>query len=165
MLVVSNTSPLSNLAVIGRLEFVRKQFKQVCVPSAVRLELRALSHAAGQSELANAFADGWLVEFPIPQDAPYPDAVRHLDKGETEAIRLALARKADCVLIDEKEGRKAAAQLALEFSGAVGVLIAARQKGWIPALKPELLVLRTEAGFFLSPRFFTDALAVVGETA
>lgn len=163
MLVVSNTSPLSNLAVIGRLDLVREQFRQVCVPPAVKRELTALSHAAGQSAIAAAFADGWLVEVQLPLDAPVPNALRHLDKGETEALRLALAHKADRVLIDEKEGRKAAGQLALKFSGAIGVLITARQQGKIASLKAEIGRLRDEAYFFVDAVLERKALALVGE--
>ena len=50
------------------------------------------------------------------------------------------------------------------LAGAVGALIAARRKGWIPALKPELPALRSQARFFLAAKLFSDALAAVGET-
>ena len=39
MLVVSNTSPLSNLAMIGRLELVWEQLGKVVIPPAVEAEL------------------------------------------------------------------------------------------------------------------------------
>jgi predicted nucleic acid-binding protein len=40
MVVVSNTSPISNLAIVGRLALLRDQFGTVLVPSAVRQGLR-----------------------------------------------------------------------------------------------------------------------------
>ncbi len=39
MLAVSDTSPLSNLAIIGRLPLLREQFVEVWVPPAVVCEL------------------------------------------------------------------------------------------------------------------------------
>ena len=47
MLVVSNTSPVSNLAIIGRLDFLRWRYAVVRIPPAVVGELAALSHVAG----------------------------------------------------------------------------------------------------------------------
>ena len=51
MLVVSNTSPLSNLAIIDRLEILRRQFGLINIPPAVQLELDRLSHPAAQRSL------------------------------------------------------------------------------------------------------------------
>jgi len=39
MVVVSNTSPLSNLAIIARLDLLREQFGTVTIPHEVRVEL------------------------------------------------------------------------------------------------------------------------------
>jgi predicted nucleic acid-binding protein len=61
MHVVSNTSPLSNLAVIGRLELLRKRYGCVTIPAEVWAELSALKHVAALAELNQARADGWLV--------------------------------------------------------------------------------------------------------
>jgi predicted nucleic acid-binding protein len=38
MVAVSDTSPISNLAFIGRLELLLSQFEEVCIPEAVRAE-------------------------------------------------------------------------------------------------------------------------------
>jgi predicted nucleic acid-binding protein len=42
MRVVSNTSPISNLAMVGRLRFLREQMQIVLIPKAVFLELQRL---------------------------------------------------------------------------------------------------------------------------
>ena len=39
MLAVSNTSPIANLACIGRLQFLHEQFGEVWIPPAVEREL------------------------------------------------------------------------------------------------------------------------------
>ncbi len=95
----------------------------------------------------------------------YEIHIPDLHVGETESIALALTEAGTLLLMDMSDGREAARALGIRVSGAVGVLISARQKGWIPALRPELLALRTKARFFLAPAFFMDALAAFGETA
>jgi len=44
MRVVSNTSPISNLAIIGRLDLLKRRYGVVRIPFAVAAELSALSH-------------------------------------------------------------------------------------------------------------------------
>ncbi len=60
MLVVSNTSPVSNLAVIGRLELLRAQFDQVLIPPAVVAEPEKLPGASARSAVNRAIEDAWL---------------------------------------------------------------------------------------------------------
>ena len=51
MLVVSNTSPVSNLAVINRLDFLRRRYGVVRIPPEVAVELGALTHPAGRQRM------------------------------------------------------------------------------------------------------------------
>ncbi len=134
MLVVSDTTALSNLAVIGRLGLVRAQFAHVCIPEAGAAELRALGHEVGCRELAKAFEIGWLERRQIPTDAPFPEVLRELDAGEAEALRLALAISADCVLMDEKKGRRVAESLGVPITGVLGILLKAKYEGQIDSI-------------------------------
>lgn len=163
MLVVSDTSPLSSLAIIGRLQLLRDQFAEVRMPPAVARELDALTLPAARSALSQAVQDGWLRETPLPASAPFPPALRGLDAGETEALRLALAISADHVLIDEKEGRQRAAGLGLHSIGVLGILLAAKQSAAIPALRPEIEKLRRDAGFFVDRRLEARVLTMASE--
>jgi len=61
MLVVSNTLPISNLAIVGRLEFLQRRYAVVRIPVAVTDELAALTHPAGLQRIKAALADRWLV--------------------------------------------------------------------------------------------------------
>jgi len=163
MLVVCDTSPLSNLAIIGRLDLLREQFEVVRMPARVARELTVLPHTVAQAALAKAVHEGWLIEMPLPESAPYPDALHGLDAGETDALRLAMAISADAVLIDEKEGRQRAALLGLRTIGVIGVLIVAKRGGRVQALAAEIGRLRREAGFFVDGRLEAQALAMAGE--
>lgn len=60
MLVVSNTSPILNLAIIGQLELIRQQFGQVQIPLAVLSELKVLEDRPGSKEILAAVEMGWI---------------------------------------------------------------------------------------------------------
>ncbi|MBE0540017.1 MAG: DUF3368 domain-containing protein [Verrucomicrobia bacterium] len=160
MRVVSNTSPLSNLTLIGRLELLKRRYGSVHIQ--VEKELSALSHPQARASLASALSEGWLkVEQavpPTPFSLPLP-----LDAGESAALALAAATQADVLLIDEKQGRSAARQLGLPIGGLLGELIHARQQGWIPELRSEIRRLREDAGFFVTAELELFLLTQVGE--
>jgi predicted nucleic acid-binding protein len=162
MLAVSNTSPISNLAIIGRLEFLRRRYAAVHIPSAVSDELRALTHPFGLKCIQAALSERWLVVEPlgasVSQPLPLP-----LHRGETEAILLACQLKADVLLMDEKRGREAARQRGLVVAGALGELIHAKLAGWIPNVTDEIRRLRVDAGFFVDAAVERFVLSQVGE--
>lgn len=162
MRVVSNTSPLCNLAVIGRLDLLKRRYGAVVIPVEVERELAVLSHPAARTSLSAAMADGWLkVERSVSSSSlvlPFP-----LDAGEAAALTLAATTHADVLLIDEKRGRKAARQLRLPISGLLGELIHAKHAGWISDLRCEIRRLRNEAGFFITKELERFLLSQVGE--
>ncbi|WP_179234047.1 hypothetical protein [Halorubrum halodurans] len=106
MTVVSNTSPLLNLALIERLHLIDAQFGEVAVPTAVWNELTAGFDGRDRIE---AFRDqgGIRVVSPEPTDLRI-EFERELDRGEAAAIAYAVDVDADRVLIDEREGRATA---------------------------------------------------------
>ena len=60
MPVVSNTSPILNLAIIGKLELLRHQFEHVVIPQAVLDELRVGEDLPGSGTIGNALSLGWI---------------------------------------------------------------------------------------------------------
>lgn len=162
MLVVSNTSPISNLAIIGRLDFLKKRYDVVRIPTAVADELAALTHPAGAACIRAAITSQWLrVESPggsAARQLPFP-----LDRGETSAIELACQLKADVLLMDEKRGREAARHCGLSVAGVLGELIHAKLAGWIPNVRDEVHRLRLDAGFFVDAAIEKFILSQVGE--
>jgi predicted nucleic acid-binding protein len=112
MLVVSNTSPISNLAIVGRLNLLRSQFREIRIPIAVQSELERVSHAAALEEIQRAFADGWIKPKALREAESGLLLATTLDSGEAEAIALALELSADLILLDESDGRKAAERAA-----------------------------------------------------
>jgi uncharacterized protein len=163
MLVVSDTSPISNCALIGRLNLLQAQFHQVWIPPAVRRELDELPDAQGKAVIQEAFEKGWLRTAPVgaPELVQVLSATLHA--GESEAIALSVELHASLVLIDEREARAAAALLNLRVTGVLGVLLRAKREGGIDSLRHEVSVLRAKAGFFVAPRLEEQLLAEAGE--
>ena len=65
MEVVSNTSPLSNLAIIGRLDLLCEQLGPVTIPPGVRAELSRHPNPGARQILDQALQDGWLRVVPL----------------------------------------------------------------------------------------------------
>lgn len=91
-----------NLARIGRTELLRSLYNQVLIPTAVADEL-----TASYRDLRDTMDIGsipWLI-VAAPKDQ---DRMRNLqetlDAGEAEAIALAIERRADLLLVDERRG-------------------------------------------------------------
>ena len=162
MLTVSNTSPLSNLAIIGRLDLLREQLGTVILPPGVRAELSGLRNSEASASLEDAILAGWLRVVSLVGPVPVGFAV-FLDKGEAEALALALETKATLVLLDESAARRKAQELGIAHTGVLGILRKARTTRRIPSLRAEILRLRTEARFFVAPGLEKRLLASVGE--
>lgn len=151
MAVVSNTSPLLNLSIIGHLDLVRAQHGQVLVPPAVLEELHLDEERPGTGALESAVEKGWMVEKRV-QDEALIRTLRHdLDQGEAEAIALAVEVEASLLLLDEQEGRKRARMLDLPITGVIGILIRAYEAGNLASLPTALDRLQEEAGFWIAP--------------
>ncbi len=153
MPVVSNTSPILNLAIVGQLGLLKMQFSQILVPLEVVAELKPDEQRPGSVAIQQALDSGWIQSQPLsPQSLPSFTLLRqHLDLGESAAIALALEIQAKMILLDEREGRKTAKSLGLNITGLLGVLLKARATGTIPALKPIVDDLMSLAGFRISP--------------
>ena len=161
MRVVSNTSPLSNLAIIGRLDLLKHRYGGVRIPNEVADVLSALSHAPAKIRIETALSEGWLAVDQPPWHSPilpFP-----LDAGETAAISLAWSSQADVLLIDEKRGRAAARSLGLSVGGVLGELLYGKHSGALPSLRVEIQRLRAEAGFFVDLEIERFILSQAGE--
>ncbi|MFC1851645.1 DUF3368 domain-containing protein [candidate division CSSED10-310 bacterium] len=105
----------------------------------------------------------WIVSQRV-QNRPVVNALdSELDKGESEAIALALEIKADMLLIDERRARQIAIHLGLKVVGILGVLVEAKHKSLIPSLKSVLDNLISKAGFRVSHKLYEKVLEAVDE--
>jgi predicted nucleic acid-binding protein len=136
MIVVSDTSPLNYLILIGHVEILPALFRRVVVPPAVLAEML---QTGAPEVVANwaASPPNWLeVLVPTTFDASLP-----LGLGEAEAIGLAQELKADRVLIDERKAALVARRLGLSVTGTLSVLGLAAERNLL-ALPAAITALR-----------------------
>jgi predicted nucleic acid-binding protein len=86
-----------------------------------------------------------------------------IDKGESSAIALALEVLNCTVILDDYKARKIAEQLNLTYTGTIGVIIKAKQKGIIPSIKPLLNKIK-QTNFRLSVEIELQALKEANES-
>ena len=126
MIVVSDTSPLNYLLLIGQEAALRALFGRVLIPPKVLAEL-ADQRAPELVRIWASRPPAW-----VEVRAPASEARdRSLDQGEAEAIALALEVRADALLIDERDGRIAAERSGLIAIGLVAVLEIAAASGLV----------------------------------
>jgi predicted nucleic acid-binding protein len=71
---------------------------------------------------------------------------------------LAIALGADRVIMDENPGRKKAVSLGLNVIGVLGILLIAKRRGLISAIKPLMDDLISQAGFRINRALYLDVL-------
>ena len=85
-----------------------------------------------------------------------------VDRGEAEAIVLSAQMKADYLIIDERRARAIAQQYNIPLIGTIGVLLAAKRKGYVATVAP-LLDDLLESGFRMSEQLYDLAKVRAGE--
>ena len=153
MLVVSDTSPLTALLRIGRADLLQRLFSEVFIPPAVETELRR----------SHAILPDWL-RVRAPREIPDVIASARLDRGETEALALALDLHADVILMDERLGRRVARSLGLKATGLLGCLILAKDAQVIEAVAPVVSDLQSVAGCWFDEELIASIYRAAGET-
>lgn len=146
MVVVSDTSPLNYLVLVGCDHVLPALFDGILVPQTVFNEL--------DSPHAPPAVRQWVTRWPswaeVRPPAALPAEVTSLDGGEAAAIALALATEADLVLLDERKGRRVARDLNLRVAGTLGVIESAAARGLLRL--PDALDALAKTSFRISPK-------------
>lgn len=160
MIIVADTTPLSELAKVGHLNLLRDVFGQVTIPQEVYREVTTGSHPA----VAEVKSATWIQVRSISdmQKLSILQKSTNLDLGECAAIILAKEIQASQILLDDLDARRVAKARNLSVIGTIGTLILAKQRGTIASIKVILDDL-IEGGTYISQRLYQDALAIAGE--
>ena len=161
MIVVSNASPIINLAVIGKLDLLHQLYGQISIPDAVHHEIVVLG--AGQPGAADIAGLDWIKVCPVADRTAVISLCLEIDKGEAEALVLATELRADLTLLDERLGRTVASRLGLRTAGLLGILVEAKHRELVPLVMPILDELITKAGFWITGDLYGRVLRAVGE--
>lgn len=164
MIVVSDTTPLLHLARAGLLHLVPGVHGEVRVPRTVWRELvDGCPDALEVVHLIHAKAVGWLrVEDGAEETDAYAELVGSVDEGEAAAIALAEHLHAGLLLVDDRDGREAAADRGLPIRGTLGILLEAKRARVLDEVRPALAAL-LETGLRVSLELQAEVLKRAGE--
>jgi len=158
-LTISNTSPLLYLNLTNRLGLLPRIYQTIAVPQAVVDEL---AEGARQGvRVPDPAMFSWMRVIPVQSQALIP-IVTDLGAGEAEVIALALENPGSLVIIDDQLGRRVADMRHLTITGTLGIIIKAKQLGYISAVRPVVEELR-HAGLWLAPALVSAVLTRAGE--
>lgn len=164
MIVVSDTSPITNLAAIGQLDLLRQLYSTIVIPVAVYNEMVSVGKTVPGAVEVQTLT--WIQTHTVSNVQSVTDIQtnqNNIDLGEAESIVLALELKADLLLMDERRGRTLAINYGLNVTGLLGVLLQAKRSSLITLVKPLLDQLIDQVDFRVSGQLYTTILQIAGE--
>ncbi|NTW48412.1 MAG: DUF3368 domain-containing protein [Chlorobiales bacterium] len=129
-LVIADTSCLIVFQKIGQTNLLRSLYDSITITMEVKAEF-------GES------LPDWIKVADVIDKKRLDILELYLDKGEASAITLGLENENSLLLIDERKGRKVATELGLKIIGSLGILIQAKERGFINSLKEEIEKLKS----------------------
>ena len=148
-IVIADTSCLIILSKINQIEILRALYSEVIITAEIKIEF--------EEELPS-----WM-KVMNPKDKDFQKALElQIDPGEASAIALYRDIPNCLLVLDDLKARKVAQFFSINYTGTLGILAKARQKGIIPELKPILnKILQTN--FRIAPRVLHELLIRFGE--
>lgn len=161
MIIVSDTSPISNLLLIDQIQLLPDLYEEVLLPTGVAEELRRME--AAKDQVSRLLQSDWITVKTVADRGLYEQLRLRLDYGESEAIALAVELQADLLLIDETKGRRVAKSYGLPITGLLGVLLEAKAKGTIASVRSLMDQLIEVARFYIHPTLYQSVLQLADE--
>jgi len=149
-IIIADTSCLILLSKLNELHVLRQLYHSVTITSVI----------------ANEYSH------PLPswvhiQDAANTSTLSVLqttvDAGEASAIALALEQEKCLLIIDDMKARKLAVKLHINYTGTLGILLLAKQKGYLPSIIPIIKKIKL-TNFHFPHELEQKVLALAGET-
>lgn len=159
MIVIADSSALVALSVCDGVLLLDQLFGEVKVPQAVYDEVCITGKP--ESKPLAAYLQGRVCDVLVNI---HIEKMNGLGKGELAAIGLYKQLSADLLLIDDARAKKVAYLNNLEVMGSLGVLLLAKQKGLIVAIKPYINRLRS-SDIFISDQLLEKLLTIANESA
>jgi uncharacterized protein len=150
--VVADASALICLTLVDQLSILPGLFGRVLIPPAVAVE----------ATRRGAELPSWVDVRPPSRPIDERIANARLGAGETEVLCLGLELPVALLILDDGAARDLASELGLKMMGTAAVLVAAKQAGLIPQVRPVLDAL-LDRGFRLGSKVHHRILKSAGE--
>ena len=158
MLIVSDTSCITNLIQINQFNLLRAIYTQIIITPVVKKELQQF-HLLSDTDIE---ALNLAIQTPVNIVA-VNQLMLQLDAGESESIVLAEELNADFLLVDERKATKIANERGLTTIGILGVILLAKQNNHIASAKLLLDDLRLKTTFHFSDSLYNKIIQLAGE--
>jgi len=155
-LVIADTGALISLGLIGNYDLIEKVFGDFYIANAVWEELQKYDNP----EFDKALMISFKIRVLKIKSKNYLSLIT--DYGESESIILYEELHADFLLIDDNKARIIAESLDVNCIGSIGLLIKAKQLGYIKELQPLFLKWLDNERYF-SKKLLNDILLQEGE--
>ncbi|MBI3775315.1 MAG: DUF3368 domain-containing protein [Gammaproteobacteria bacterium] len=159
--IVGDSGPLIALAIIGQLELLPRLYRRVIIPQTVWHEITV--QGAGLPGALEVSRITWL-DIQRVESQQLQSLAILVDRGEAEAIALAMDNPGSTVLLDDAQARRVAERFGVDRIGTLGILRRAKNAGLLRAIKPYVEQLQTN-GIFMRQSLIDAVLRDVGEIA
>lgn len=153
-LVIADTGPINYLILIGCIDLLPVLFEKVILPEPVQAELSAPNAPQPVCKWIAALP-AWIEVREAPAEHELDPALKGIHAGELAAISLAMALKADLLLMDDRKGVILARSKGLRVTGTLGILELAALNGLTDLA---LAIERLRETNFRSPDTLLDGL-------
>lgn len=161
MILVLDASPLITLARIGSLSLLRPLAEEIIIPDAVYAE--CVSRASGRPGSIEIAQADWIIHRAVENRIRVDHLHPRVGLGEAEVIILAREIGSDAIVVlDDATDRQIATQEGCRVVGLLGLLVLAKKRGLLQAVRPLLDAMRT-SGFFVGSDLYAAILRQVGE--
>ncbi len=144
VIVIADTSCLIAFSKLDAFELLQKMYGRVIITEEIAQEFGEL-------------IPEWIIIKQVNEKKYQHLLENTLDIGEASAIALASEIPDVLLILDDLKARKEAQRLGFKITGTLGVLFIAKQRGFIPQLKPYLEKLKIE-GFRISEKIEEELL-------
>jgi predicted nucleic acid-binding protein len=155
MILIADSSALITLSIIKKLEILEKLFGDVFIPQAVFNEITKVNKR--ESPELKEYCQNRIktistnINFNIS-----------LGIGESEAIILYKEMEANFFLCDDKKAKKFAKSFNINVIGSLGVLLKAKETGYVTKIKPLVEILK-QSNIFIDDKIYRLVLAKAKE--
>jgi len=158
--VIVNSTPIIALCHIGKLSLLRDLYGGIYIPEAVYREICCKANSVAKFELDKSL--DWIRVCRIQNDMTRFFFKSQLHDGEVEVMILGKEQGAALLVIDDKNAKRHAKHLGFNVTGTLGILLKAKQEGYIYAIKP-LIDKMVANGIYINSKIIAFCLNEANE--
>ena len=148
------------MASIDKIILLKELYGKVFIPEAVHNEISIKS--GSKAHLAIEKFQDWVIVKSIQNIEAKRFFKVQLHDGEVEVMILGRELEAEMLIIDDHLAREYAKYLGFKVTGNLGIILKAKEKGFIECVKP-LVDRLVDNGIYIEGKLYQSILEIAGE--